>query len=116
MLSFILEVRVQKSFTGQPDQPGDTMSKKGSGLFGFLLGAAAGAAALFLSKKENREVVKREATKVGKKAKQAAKEFKKNPKKFIKKETAVVKKAVAQGKKAASKAVKTAKAKLKKRK
>lgn len=92
------------------------MAKKNAGLLGLIIGAAAGAAAMFLSKKENRALVKRGAVKAGKKAKQVATEFKKNPKKFIKKETAVVKKAVAKGSKVAAKAVKTAKARLKKRK
>ncbi len=86
------------------------MAKKASnvgGVLAFVTGLAAGAAALFLSKKENREMVKREAVKVGKKAKKVAAEVKKNPKKFVKKTEAKVQKAV-------TKAVKTAQAKVKK--
>ena len=86
------------------------MSKKASnvgGVLAFVTGLAAGAAALFLSKKENREMVKREATKAGKKAKKVAAEIKKNPKKFVKNAETKVKKAVV-------KAVKTAEVKVKK--
>jgi hypothetical protein len=92
------------------------MSKKSGGILALALGVVAGAAAMFLSKKENREMVKREAVKAGKKAKVMGKEFKKNPKKFIKKEAAVVKKAVIKGEKAVVKAAKSAASKLKKKK
>lgn len=85
------------------------MSKKSNvgGVLAFVTGLAAGAAALFLSKKENREMVKREATKAGKKAKKVAAEIKKNPKKFAKKTSVAAKKAV-------TKVVKTASVKVKK--
>ena len=90
------------------------MPKKNvGGLLAFATGVAAGAAALFLSKKENRTMVKREAVKVGKKAKKIEKEIAKNPKKFVKKTEVKMAKAV---KKAVKKAeVKMAKAVAKKR-
>jgi len=77
------------------------------GALAFVTGLAAGAAALFLSKKENRELVKREAVKAGRKAKKVAGEIKKNPKKFVKKTEAKVGLAV-------KKAVKSAQTKVKK--
>jgi hypothetical protein len=77
-----------------------SMPKKNvGGLIAFATGVAAGAAALFLSKKENRQMVKAKAVKAGKKVKQVAAQVKKNPKKFAKQ--------------AVSKAVKTVKAKAK---
>lgn len=62
------------------------MSKKSSpGLFAFITGLAAGAAAIFLSKKENRQMAKKEFVKAEKKVQSVAKEVKKDPKKFAKK-------------------------------
>jgi hypothetical protein len=62
------------------------MAKKdSSGLIALLAGVAAGAAAVFFSKKENRDMVKREAVKAEKAVVSVAKEAKKNPKKFAKK-------------------------------
>lgn len=59
--------------------------KDASGLVALLAGVAAGAAAVFFSKKENREMVKREAVKAEKVVASAAKEVRKDPKKFAKK-------------------------------
>lgn len=84
------------------------MAKKNlGGVLAFATGLAAGAAALFLSKKENREMVKRGAVKAGKKAKKVAAEIKKNPKKFAKA-------TVAKAKTSVTKAVKKAGTKVKK--
>jgi hypothetical protein len=60
-------------------------SNSGSGLFALVAGVAAGAAAVFLSKKENRDMVKKEVRKDVKKVKAVAAEAKKDPKKFAKK-------------------------------
>lgn len=71
------------------------MPKKNvGGMLAFLTGLAAGAAALFLSKEENRTAVKRTAVKVGRKAQKLEKEIARNPKKFVKKTEAKVAKAV----------------------
>ncbi len=71
------------------------MAKKNvGGVLAFLTGLAAGAAALFLSKEENRTAVKRTAVKVGRKAQKLEKEIAKNPKKFVKKTEAKMAKAV----------------------
>ncbi|HYD35684.1 MAG TPA: hypothetical protein VD999_06455 [Vitreimonas sp.] len=72
------------------------MSKKGS-LLTLVAGVAAGAAALFFSKKANREMAKKEIQKASTKVKQAKKEVKK-----------AVTKVKAQTKKVASKAPKAA--------
>lgn len=82
------------------------MAKK-SGLLTILTGVALGAAALFLSKKENREKTKKVAKAAVAKAKQIKAEYKKNPAKVkqqLKKE----------GKKIAAKVVATAKKKVRK--
>lgn len=61
------------------------MSKKGPGLLSFVVGVAAGAAALFLSKPENRVKAKKVARTVATKAKRVSSEYKKNPEAFKKK-------------------------------
>jgi len=78
------------------------MSKKNSGLLSFVVGLAAGATALFLSKPENRVKAKSVAKKVATKAKKVGAEYKKNPESFKKK-------VVAKAQSVAKKAVKTAK-------
>jgi hypothetical protein len=84
------------------------MAKKPTGgLVALVAGVAAGAAAVFFSKKENREMVKREAVKAGSKAKAVASEVRKDSKK-------VAKKVQAQGKKLAGKVVREARKDAKK--
>ncbi len=62
------------------------MSKRnGSGLAALIAGVAAGAAAVFLSKKENREKTKKVLRTAEKKIVKVSKEVKKDPKKFAKK-------------------------------
>lgn len=78
------------------------MSKKGPGLFTFITGLAAGAAAVFLAKKSNRELAAKEIKAATVTAKKIKAEIKKNPKAFEQK-------MVKQGKKLASQALKTAK-------
>lgn len=90
------------------------MGKK-SGLFAFVAGMAAGAAALFLSKEENREKTKK-AVEQGKmkaaaEAKKVVKEVKKSAnmaQKEVKKATKSAKKTAATVKKSAQKAIKKA--------
>lgn len=78
------------------------MSKKSGGLGALLFGAAMGAAALFLSKKENRDKTKKVIATATVKAKKLKEEYKKNPAK-VKKELK------AEGKKLAVKALSAAK-------
>src|SRR5260221_28846 len=62
------------------------MSKKnGSGFAALVAGVAAGAAAVFLSKKENREKTKKVLVKAEKKIVRVSREVKKDPKRFAKK-------------------------------
>lgn len=82
------------------------MAKK-AGLGTLLTGIALGAAALFLSKKENREKTKRVAKKVVAKAQKLKSAYKQNP-------TKVKQQLKAKGKKLAKKAVVVAKKKVKK--
>lgn len=83
------------------------MSKK-SGLFPLLTGVVLGAAAIFLSKKENREKTKKVVEKAVTKAQKLNADYKKNPKKV----TAQLER---KGKKLATKVVKQAKKELKKK-
>jgi hypothetical protein len=86
------------------------MAKK-SGLGALIAGVALGAAALFLSKKENRIKATKAVKTAVTKAKKLEAEYKKNPAKV----TAAVKKKVAvQSKKIAKKAVAVAKKKVRK--
>src|SRR5258708_1007896 len=90
------------------------MSKKngaGSGLVALVAGVAAGAAAVFLSKKENRIKTKKVLVSAEKKVISVSKEAKKNPKKFAKK---VVKVAAKDVKMAEAKAMKVEKTVAKK--
>jgi gas vesicle protein len=83
------------------------MAKK-SGLFALLAGVAAGAAAVFLSEKENRQMAEREIKKVKTSARNLAQDLDKNPQK-------VARKVVRRGKKVAAVAVgKSTKTKVKK--
>lgn len=82
------------------------MAKK-SGLLTILTGVALGAAAMFLSKKENREKTKKIARSAVVKAKQIKAEYKKNPAK-------VKQQLKKQSKKIAAKVVATAKKKVRK--
>lgn len=82
------------------------MSKNNGGFFSFVMGLAAGATALFLSKPANRQKASKAVAKTVRKVKQAEAEFKKNPKAFEKK---VATKAKAVVKKAVKQAVKKAK-------
>lgn len=96
------------------------MSKKGSGFFTLITGIAAGAAAVFLSKEENRQLAKKELTKAVKTAKSVESELKKNPtafkKKVVKKAVKAVKKSVRKSstKKTVTKKTKSAKTTKKK--
>ncbi len=84
------------------------MSKKNNkGLFTFLMGAAAGATALFLSKKENRDKAKETVDQVSDKAQTLKKELEENPEAVV----AEVKSSVKQK---AQQAVKAVKSKFKK--
>ena len=84
------------------------MSKKSSGgLIALALGVVAGAAALFFSKKENRENVKKAVKSASVKAKALKKEIQADPKKFARK-------VEQQGKKAVQKSVAAVKAKVEK--
>lgn len=78
------------------------MAKKSGGLGALLFGAAMGAAAVFLSKKENREKTKKVITNATAKAKKIGTEYKNNPEK-VKRELR------AQGQKLANKALSEAK-------
>lgn len=78
------------------------MSKRGPGLLSFVVGAAAGATALFLSKPENRVKAEKVAKKVAAKAKRMGAEYQKNPEAFKKK-------VMTQATKVAKKVAKTAK-------
>ncbi len=78
------------------------MSKKSGGLGALLFGAVMGAAAVFLSKKENRDKTKAVITKATSKAQKLKADYKKNPEK-VKKELAT------QGQKLAQKALAEAK-------
>lgn len=78
------------------------MSKKAGGLLTFLTGVAAGAAAVFLSKKENRVKTQKVVTKTSKQAKKLAQEAQENPQAFKKK-------VKTQGKKLAKKALSSSK-------
>ena len=98
-----------------------------AGLLALVTGVAAGAAAVFLSKKENREMAKKELLKAEKKVKAVTAEARKNPKKFadkvekkgavlakkvikeVKKDSKVVAKKAAVAEKKVVKAVKAAK-------
>lgn len=73
------------------------MAKKSGGLGALLFGAAMGAAALFLSKKENREKTKKVISAATAKAKKLKSDYKKNP-------TKVKNQLKAEGKKLATKA------------
>ena len=89
------------------------MSKKSGGLGDLLFGAVMGAAAVFLSKKENRDKTKKVITKAATKAQKLKAEYKKNPdkvKKQLKAEgTKLAKKTVAAAKKASKQVKKKAK-------
>lgn len=96
------------------------MSKKSGGLGALLFGAAMGAAAVFLSKKENRDKTKKVISKAATKAQKLRADYKKNPdkvknelkaqgEKMAKRALAEAKKSGAQLKKQAVKARKTAK-------
>lgn len=91
------------------------MSKKSGGMFALLAGIAAGAAAVFLSERENRIKAKQELKAAARVATKLQKDFKANPKKAAakleRKSEKVVKKVVA---KSAAKVVKATKAKPKK--
>jgi len=77
-----------------------TQHKKG-GFLSFLSGLAMGAAAVFFSKKENREKTKDMAEDTVKKAKKLQKNLKENPEKIKKEAQVKVQEAVAQVKKTA---------------
>ncbi|MBP7768866.1 hypothetical protein KA082_03470 [Candidatus Woesebacteria bacterium] len=85
------------------------MPKRG-GLASILTGIALGAAALFLSKKENREKTKQVAKKIVSKAKKLEADYKKNPSKVTQqlkgKAKVIAKKTVAVAKKEVRKLVK----------
>lgn len=57
---------------------------KGKGIFGFIAGLTAGAAAVFFSDEKNRAMAKKELTKVEKKAKVLKANYDKDPQKFKK--------------------------------
>jgi len=61
------------------------MAKKSGNFFALITGVVAGAAAVFLSKPENRIQAEKTAKKIGSKAKQLKAEYKKNPEAFEKK-------------------------------
>lgn len=86
------------------------MAKK-TGLGTLLTGIALGAAALFLSKKENRVKAKKVVKTTIAKAKKLEAEYKKNPNKV---KAAVKKQVATQGKKLAKNAVAVAKKKVRK--
>ncbi len=83
------------------------MPKKSGGLFTLLSGVAMGAAAVFLSKKENRDKASKALHQAGEEIEQAVNDYKKDPEAFKKR---VVKK----GKAVARKATTTAKKSVKK--
>lgn len=96
------------------------MSKKSGGLGALLFGAVMGAAAVFLSKKENRDKTKKVITKAASKAQKIRADYQKNPtkvkkelqaqgQKMAQKALAEAKKSAAQLKRKADKARKTAK-------
>jgi hypothetical protein len=80
------------------------MSHKSTGLFAFITGLAAGAAAVFFAKESNREFAVKEAKVAARTAQKIKAEIKKNPQAFEKK-------IVRQGKKLARQVLKTAPAK-----
>ena len=82
------------------------MSKKSGGLFTLLTGMAAGAAAMFLSKPENRQLAEKKVKSVTAQAKKIHAEYQKNPEAFEKK-------MINQGKKMATQALKSAKKSIK---
>lgn len=55
------------------------MNKQSSGLFAFVTGIAMGAAAVFLSKKDNRDLAKKKLEETTKAAKKLKQDFDKNP-------------------------------------
>lgn len=57
------------------------MGKQSGGMFAFITGAVMGAAAVFLAKKENREMAKKKLTQAQKTAEKLKKEIKDNPEK-----------------------------------
>jgi hypothetical protein len=81
--------------------------RSSTGMFALLTGVAAGAAAVFFSKKENRQMAKKELVKAEKTAMKVSAEIKKDPKKFAKK-------VERQGKVLAKKAVREASRDIKK--
>ena len=83
------------------------MSKKSPGLFTFVTGLVAGAAAVFFAKESNRELAAKEVKAATRAARKIKAEIKKNPKAFEKK-------MVKQGKKLANQALKTAKKSVRK--
>lgn len=95
------------------------MAKRSGGLGALLFGAAMGAAAIFLSKKENRDKTKAAISKATSKAKKLRADYKKNPDKVKKELSAqgqkLAKRALAEAKKSGAqlkrKAVKSRKAK-----
>ncbi|MCC6711301.1 MAG: hypothetical protein IT416_03035 [Candidatus Pacebacteria bacterium] len=75
------------------------MAKRKGGLLALVTGVAVGAAAMFFSKKENREKTVRVAKKAAGKAMVAKKKAVASAKKAVKKGTMVAKKAVKKAKK-----------------
>jgi hypothetical protein len=75
------------------------MAKRKGGLLALVTGVAVGAAAMFFSKKENREKTVRVAKKAASKAMVAKKKAVASAKKAVKKGTMVAKKAVKKAKK-----------------
>jgi len=72
------------------------MSKKNTGTFSMLVGALAGAAAVFFSDKKNRQKAKQVIDQNKKKVVKLAKEAKANPEAFAKKTAKVVQAKVSQ--------------------
>ena len=70
------------------------MAKKSGNLFALITGFVAGAAAVFLSKPENRIQAEKTAKKITTKAKQLKAEYQKNPQAFEKKVKAQAKKVI----------------------
>lgn len=75
------------------------MAKRKGGLLALVTGMAVGAAALFFSKKENREKTVRAAKKVASKAKVAERKAVSSAKKAVKKGKVAAKKAIKKAKK-----------------
>lgn len=89
------------------------MAKKGNGLFTLLIGAAAGAAAVFLSDKQNRRQAEQELQKVTARTKKLARKIEKSPttKKVVRKTKKVAKVAVKEVSKQVKAQARAAKAK-----